>query len=269
MAGEIMNSIQLYYVFVYFHTATSLLTTTSPETSTYTVSAPAQQSSTNGSFAANLGCDDDMETFSLTNDGVNQSWSLELDNIYTINWIFLSVGAVCPAGRYGPNCAKCRKECVSCSPITGVCNQCHGPFCGDFCQHQCPANCLNATCDQTSGTCESFIEGYYGMKCDHEITTPSTLNELHSGFTPKVFGSPCVTCNHDIHVCMYCAAHQHLHTMTCQYRCSEICSSDDCFGMENNCTSGITKKNQFHIDKYRRLESNSSKDQCYLQVDDP
>ncbi|XP_056001591.1 uncharacterized protein LOC130048624 [Ostrea edulis] len=83
---------------------------------------------------------------------------------------------ICPAGRYGPNCAKCRKECVSCSPITGVCNQCHGPFYGDFCQHQCPTNCLNATCDQTSATCESCIEGYYGMKCDQEITTPSTLN---------------------------------------------------------------------------------------------
>ncbi|XP_056000199.1 receptor-type tyrosine-protein phosphatase F-like isoform X2 [Ostrea edulis] len=50
------------------------------------------QSSTNASFVASLGCDDDMETFSLTNDGVNQWWFVELDNILTIGWIYVSVG---------------------------------------------------------------------------------------------------------------------------------------------------------------------------------
>ncbi|XP_056000214.1 uncharacterized protein LOC130048086 isoform X2 [Ostrea edulis] len=50
------------------------------------------QSSTNASFVASLACDDDMETFSLTNDGVNQWWYVELDNILTIGWIYVSVG---------------------------------------------------------------------------------------------------------------------------------------------------------------------------------
>ncbi|XP_055999696.1 uncharacterized protein LOC125656003 isoform X1 [Ostrea edulis] len=389
-----MNYIQLWYVSVlmeYLHTAIILLATTIPETWTYTVCARSQQTSTNGSFAASLGCDDSMETFSLTNDGVNQSWSLELDNIYTIDWIFLSIGAgtysidveiiggvspvkctdltqsdgmtstslqqlitceypsavyrkgnriritrtgngqtkvfelkpielsginrsmqlnstesssglskaldndmdtfyqspeqaqaswflkldrnyvikwilistwggnyevhfkeddaitssstmcqnfslhgikqqykalecykemkgdtilikrtddgplrlfevypiICTAGRYGPDCAKCRKECVSCSPITGVCNQCHGPFYGDFCQHQCPTNFLNATCDQTSGTCESCIEGYYGKCCTHEITTASTIKETEA-FTRKTNNDEVTTnCDED------------------------------------------------------------------------
>lgn len=50
-----------------------------------------QQSSTNGSFVASLGCDDDMETFSLTNDGVKESWFVELDSTYIIHWIFVSI----------------------------------------------------------------------------------------------------------------------------------------------------------------------------------
>ncbi|XP_055999731.1 receptor-type tyrosine-protein phosphatase H-like isoform X3 [Ostrea edulis] len=367
-----MNFNQHYIILMkYFHAVLPIVSIKIPETWTYTVCTQSQQISTNGSFhasgslSASRGCDDDMETFSLTNDGVNQSWSLDFDDIYRIDWIFLSIGAgtysiyveliggdspvkctdltqsedmkptpfqelitceypidayrkgnriritrtengpikvfelkpiglfginrsvqlnftessngfskaldndmdtyyqspeqvqaswflkldrnyvikwilistrggnyevhikeddaitssstlcqnfslhgikqqnnalecykemkgdtilikrtddgplrlfevypiICPAGRYGPNCAKCRKECVPCSPITGVCNQCQGPFYGDFCQNQCPTNCLNATCDQTSGTCESCIEGYYGKCCNHEITT--------------------------------------------------------------------------------------------------
>ncbi|XP_055999730.1 receptor-type tyrosine-protein phosphatase H-like isoform X2 [Ostrea edulis] len=362
---EIMNFNQHYIVLMkYLYAVVPIFSSKILEASPYTVCARSQQTSTNDSLSANLGCDDDMETFSLTNYGVNHSWSLELDNVYTVDWIFLSIGAgtysiyveligsppvkcmdirqsedmkptpfqqlitceyriaayrkgnrisiprtqsgitkvfelkpiglfginrsvqlnftessngfskaldndmdtyyqspeqvqaswflkldrnyvikwilistrggnyevhikeddaitssstlcqnfslhgikqqnnalecykemkgdtilikrtddgplrlfevypiICPAGRYGPNCAKCRKECVPCSPITGVCNQCQGPFYGDFCQNQCPTNCLNATCDQTSGTCESCIEGYYGKCCNHEITT--------------------------------------------------------------------------------------------------
>lgn len=67
--------------------------TFSLETWTYAVCARSQQTSSNGSFTASLGCDDNTNTFSLTNDGVNQSWSLELDDIYTIDWIFISIGA--------------------------------------------------------------------------------------------------------------------------------------------------------------------------------
>jgi hypothetical protein len=63
------------------------------DTSAYIVCTQSQQTSTNGSFPASFGCDEDMETFSLTNDGANQSWSLPLDNTYRIDWIFLSIGA--------------------------------------------------------------------------------------------------------------------------------------------------------------------------------
>ncbi|XP_056001594.1 uncharacterized protein LOC130048628 [Ostrea edulis] len=376
-----MNYNQHYIVLMkYLYAVVPIFSSKILETSPYAVSVQSQQTSTNGSFSANLGCDGDMETFSLTNDGVNQSWSLELDNIYTIDWIFLSIGAgtysiyveligsppvrctdirqseqmkptlfqqlitceypivayrkgnrisltrtgngpikvfelkpiglsginqsvllnfteysmkfskaldndmdtfyhspekihaswflklnrnyvikwilistwegnyevhikedgaitssstmcqnfslhrikqqnialecykemkgdtilikrtddgplrlfeaypiICSSDRYGPNCAKCRTECISCSPITGVCNQCHGAFYGDFCLNQCPTNCLNAKCDQTSGTCEDYIEGCYGKCCTHEITTASTIKGIEAKvFTRKI-----------------------------------------------------------------------------------
>nr|XP_022300982.1 uncharacterized protein LOC111109192 [Crassostrea virginica] len=52
----------------------------------------AHQSSTNGSFVAGLGCDGDLDTFSLTNDGWNQSWTATLVNkSYDIVWIFVRI----------------------------------------------------------------------------------------------------------------------------------------------------------------------------------
>lgn len=53
----------------------------------------AYQSSTNGSYVASLGCDGDMDTFSLTNYGDNESWSVVLDTIYKITWIFIRIRA--------------------------------------------------------------------------------------------------------------------------------------------------------------------------------
>ncbi|XP_056000222.1 receptor-type tyrosine-protein phosphatase epsilon-like isoform X2 [Ostrea edulis] len=70
--------------------------------------------------------------------------------------IFEVYPIICPENHYGPDCAKCKAECISCSPITGVCYQWHGPFYGDFCQHTCPANCLNSMCDQGTGICENW-----------------------------------------------------------------------------------------------------------------
>lgn len=42
---------------------------------------------------AALGCDGDMDTFSLTNDGDNESWSVILDKVYRIIWIFVRIKA--------------------------------------------------------------------------------------------------------------------------------------------------------------------------------
>nr|XP_022296413.1 receptor-type tyrosine-protein phosphatase alpha-like isoform X2 [Crassostrea virginica] len=54
----------------------------------------AHQSSTNGSFEADLACDGDLDTFSLTNDGWNQSWTATLVNkSYDIVWIFVRIEA--------------------------------------------------------------------------------------------------------------------------------------------------------------------------------
>lgn len=52
-----------------------------------------KQTSTNGLFHASLGCDGDMDTFSLTNSGGNQSWSMTLKNKSRIIWIFVRIAA--------------------------------------------------------------------------------------------------------------------------------------------------------------------------------
>ena len=54
----------------------------------------AHQSSTNGSFVAGLGCDGDLDTFSMTNNGWNQSWTATTVNkSYDIVWIFVRIKA--------------------------------------------------------------------------------------------------------------------------------------------------------------------------------
>ena len=58
---------------------------------TFTVVKEANQSSTNSSFSAGLGCDDDLDTFSVTMGGVNQWWSATLDKEYQISWIFIRI----------------------------------------------------------------------------------------------------------------------------------------------------------------------------------
>ncbi|XP_062621601.1 uncharacterized protein LOC134283159 [Saccostrea cucullata] len=77
---------------------------------------------------------------------------------------------VCPAYHYGINCAKCRKACVSCHPISGVCNECFGSFFGDYCQHRCQTTCLE-TCDKLTGSCDNCTDGRQGKYCELEMST--------------------------------------------------------------------------------------------------
>ncbi|XP_062615730.1 uncharacterized protein LOC134277412, partial [Saccostrea cucullata] len=86
---------------------------------------------------------------------------------------------VCPAYHYGINCAKCRKACVSCHPVSGVCNHCFGPFFGDLCQYQCPTTCLK-TCDQETGSCDSCIDGHGGKYCELQMSTDYKKTEANS-----------------------------------------------------------------------------------------
>lgn len=51
------------------------------------------QSTTNGSHFASLACDNDLETFSLTNSEENQLWSMTLKRKYEINLIFANIAA--------------------------------------------------------------------------------------------------------------------------------------------------------------------------------
>ncbi|XP_065936957.1 receptor-type tyrosine-protein phosphatase zeta-like isoform X1 [Magallana gigas] len=72
------------------------------------------QTSTNGSSIASLGCDGDMDTFSLTNSGGIQSWSMILKTKTTITWIFISIGA----GTYVIDILQNGAEPTSCASIS-------------------------------------------------------------------------------------------------------------------------------------------------------
>ncbi|XP_062582644.1 receptor-type tyrosine-protein phosphatase alpha-like isoform X2 [Saccostrea cucullata] len=72
---------------------------------------------------------------------------------------------ICPSHHYGPNCAKCRNECDSCSQITGECHQCRDLFYGDFCQHECLEN---TTCEQTTEKCTECSDG---QCCGQDVIT--------------------------------------------------------------------------------------------------
>ena len=49
------------------------------------------QSTTNGSFVAGLGCDGDLDTFSLTNNGENQWWSTTLTKTSAFTWVYIRI----------------------------------------------------------------------------------------------------------------------------------------------------------------------------------
>lgn len=78
----------------------------------------------------------------------------------------LTIITVCPPNQFGPNCAKCRKRCRSCDPIAGECIQCDGLYYGEYCQQNCPDNCLKRTSDQRTGYCNSCVDGYKGNTCE-------------------------------------------------------------------------------------------------------
>ncbi|XP_056001653.1 receptor-type tyrosine-protein phosphatase alpha-like [Ostrea edulis] len=61
---------------------------------------------------------------------------------------------ICPENHYGPNCTKCKAECIPCSPITGV--------------------CLNSMCDQKTGRCEDWKTEMVTYSTASDEDTPST-----------------------------------------------------------------------------------------------
>ncbi|XP_062609066.1 uncharacterized protein LOC134270836 [Saccostrea cucullata] len=79
----------------------------------------AQQSSTNGSHYANNACDGDMETFSLTLNGQNQTWSMTVDRVHQIFWIFLSISC----GRYDIYVQLNTSKIRTCKHIEKKCNE--------------------------------------------------------------------------------------------------------------------------------------------------
>ncbi|XP_062578185.1 uncharacterized protein LOC134240100 [Saccostrea cucullata] len=84
---------------------------------TQDIRCKAQQSSTNRSYSAHYACDDDMDTFSLTRNDVNQSWSMSLERDYPIFWIFLSISC----GKYDIKIQEDTHRTKNCSMIVKTC----------------------------------------------------------------------------------------------------------------------------------------------------
>ncbi|XP_065938255.1 uncharacterized protein [Magallana gigas] len=73
----------------------------------------AYQTSTNGSYEAFLGCDGDMDTFSLTAEE-NSQWLMKIDKSIRIIWIYVSIRA----GTYRITVKDTESEYVSCANIS-------------------------------------------------------------------------------------------------------------------------------------------------------
>ncbi|XP_056001640.1 uncharacterized protein LOC130048657 [Ostrea edulis] len=178
---------------------------------------------------------------------------------------------ICPEKHYGPNCAKCRMECISCSPITGVCYRCNDGFYGDFCQHTCLEKCLNSMCDQMTGECKGWkteltthstiyvkdapVTKEMGIIQDwkRESVTHSTFSddetpitkkmdvthEMFSERTPQHCDRSCIACIPAVQVCLLCTMHQLLYR--CRYECNALCSGETCHDLEENCTRNIVE----------------------------
>ena len=79
------KSKQTYNLYIYIYIAVYLIMFI------VAASIEAHQSSTNGSFVADLGCDGDLDTFSLTNNGENQWWSTTLTKTSAFTWVYIRI----------------------------------------------------------------------------------------------------------------------------------------------------------------------------------
>ncbi|XP_056000203.1 uncharacterized protein LOC125656059 [Ostrea edulis] len=131
---------------------------------------------------------------------------------------------ICPENHYGPNCAKCKAECTSCSPITGV--------------------CFDSTCDQKTGICEGWKTemATHSIAFDEDTPITKEINVIQE-FSPGTCDRSCIACILEVQVCLLCTMHQLPYR--CQYKCQEICSGETCNGMEVNCTRNNVEKNGF------------------------
>ena len=60
-------------------------------------------------------------------------------------------------------CEKCPELCDGCS-IHG-CEKCIKGFYGDFCDKNCPKNCLDTKCEKDSGECQNCEKGFFNENC--------------------------------------------------------------------------------------------------------
>lgn len=85
--------------------------------------------------------------------------------------LFELIPIICSPNYFGPNCAKCQQKCLSCDPISGKCTQCHSSLYGEYCQHNCPPNCLDLLCNPATGVCNGCKIGFKGNHCEQEMTS--------------------------------------------------------------------------------------------------
>lgn len=90
---------------------------------------------------------------------------------------------VCSPNYFGPNCAKCHQKCQSCDPITGKCTKCHSSLYGEYCQHNCPPNCLDLLCNPATGVCNGCKIGFKGNHCEQEMTSLGLSTGIKESYT--------------------------------------------------------------------------------------
>ncbi|XP_078309456.1 uncharacterized protein LOC144617882 [Crassostrea virginica] len=158
---------------------------------------------------------------------VAKSWmAIEIKCVYLSN-------LVCPAGRYGTNCAKtCGPNCLNCNRFNGVCEfGCLPEWTGTYCEkRQCDGHTYGLECNQ-SCECDGHTYGLGckqscgkcsgGVQCDH--VTGSCPNGCDAG----MYGDKC-----DI------ACGNYTYGVECKELCGNCSNGEPCHHVDGSCPSG-------------------------------
>ena len=113
-------------------------------------------------------------------------------------------------------CEKCPELCDGCSESS--CKKCIKGFYGDFCEMNCPKNCLDTICLKDSGECEKCEKGFFNKTCSDKCEGCEEGCLMNNG--------ECIN-----HICSY----NYYKNIFCEKMCSSSCFNG-CDLYTGNCT---------------------------------
>ncbi len=183
---------------------------------------------------------------------------------------------ICQKGFYLRNCSmKCSKNCLGeiCNNITGYCFQCKDKFYGNFCEYECPNNCIK--CNRENGECITCEKNYYlkdekCIECSNDCLNKTCNNitgecdkckdnHRYGKFCEEKCPENCLEkesepiCNRTTGTCEDCkeffrgpncsnCIEKHYNLSTCQENCSNYCSNNLCNDETGKCDECVKSR---------------------------